>query len=42
MTTGPTDSSPPPIDPTENLEKVELGDDTAEIPLPVMKQILNS
>ena len=42
MTTGPTYSPPPPVDPTENLQEVELGDDTAEIPLPVMKQILNS
>ena len=42
MTIGPTDSPPPPVDPTENLQKVEPGEDTAEIPLPVTELILNS
>lgn len=42
MTTSPIDPPLPSVDPTDDLQKAEPGDDTGEIPLAVMERILNS
>lgn len=42
MTTGPLDPSLPSVDEIEDAQNAEPGDDTREIPLAAMEQILKS